>query len=292
MLDRVVELEAELADVGDAQRQRRHARHLEVPRAKERERLPRDVILDQGLEQLPGARACESEDAVALGFVVELHRAVVRQMPLEPGVVVQLRGRCGDHIEALRLGTGDRHVALDPAARPAHLRQRDSPDRREAVGTETIEESLRARTRDAVLGEARLVEHAHRRAHGPALLADRLVPVSPPHGVLVSVAVAARTTAAAPSRTGSPSRRLARTARRAGRPASAAARRRAPPPGSGSRTRVRRRRSPAGRGTTPTARTRRSGGRRAPTCCRSAGRRRSTRLRSARRRPRRRCRRC
>ncbi len=103
--------------------------------------------------------------------------------PLE--VVALGRGR-RHHVEAILREPGYRDVTLDAAPGRAHLCQRHSADRaRQCIRAQAVEESLRARSRDFVLGKARLVEHPDGRSNGSALLPDGGVPVPPMEGVLV-----------------------------------------------------------------------------------------------------------
>ena len=94
-------------------------------------------------------------------------------------MVVRLGGRRGHDVEPIAVEAGHRHIALDPAARRAHLREAHASRLgRQAVRAEPVEPFLGARAGDLVLREARLVEHADRRPHGSALLADSLEPVA------------------------------------------------------------------------------------------------------------------
>ena len=106
---------------------------------------------------------------------------------------MQLGRGCRDEIEAVLLVACHRQVAFDPAARPAHLRERDQAGlAREGVRAEPVEQAFRAGAGEAVLGEARLVEQAGAGTDCAALLADRVEPVPAPERVFVPAHAVAR----------------------------------------------------------------------------------------------------
>ena len=140
------------------------------------------------------------------------HRAVVGRVPLDPGQIVGLGRRRRDDVEAVRLEARDGQVALDPAPRRQHLRQGRSAQR--SAGSRFAHSRSRNASApgpgDQELREARLVEHADRRAHRTALLADRVEPVAAAERVLVagSLAVAGEPERPLPAEAGAHDRAL------------------------------------------------------------------------------------
>ena len=128
-----------------------------------------------GGQQLARVGSGEREHAVAGADVVEAHRAVVREVRLEPGLVVVL-GRGGrDHVAALVGQPRHGHVALDPAPRGAHLRERDPADLARAARSRTGGRGSASAPGPLSSNLAKLVWSSTPTAvaHRAALLADR-----------------------------------------------------------------------------------------------------------------------
>ena len=125
LLDRHVELPAELADVRDARGE--HAQRVDLDRAAagERERLVRHVVARHAREDVARARPPEAERRVRRGEVGDLRAAVGGQVvgvPLQVGHAVRA---ARDDAELLVAEPHHRQVALERAARREHRRVDD-----------------------------------------------------------------------------------------------------------------------------------------------------------------------
>ena len=169
-LGRAVELPAQLAGEGHAQRAHRHVADREVAHrhVAEVERVGR-----QRREHVAGARAPEPEARPARGHVAHAHRAVGRRVAADPREVVVAEGGAGHDREQLLLHARDGEVALDAAAGVEHLRVGDLPDAaRDAVVAQPLQVVGGARAGDLDLGEGGLVEERGALAAGDVLGAD------------------------------------------------------------------------------------------------------------------------
>ena len=125
-LGRRVDLPAQLADVGHAQRAARHVADVQRParacRAAPRWRGRRRC---SDADEVARQRAPHAQAAQRRGEVGEDDRAVVGQVAAHPGDVVAPDRAAGDDPEAVLAQARDRQVAHDPAARREHRRVDD-----------------------------------------------------------------------------------------------------------------------------------------------------------------------
>ena len=178
-LGRAVELPAELADVGDAQRR---GRAPPRPRALRRacrgsRAASRSAAAGSRAPSGPRGRGRRSGGDVLDGDVVAGVLA-------DPGEVVLAEGRARDDPEALLAEPRDGEVALDPAAAVQHLRVGDRADvAGDAVRAEPFEELGGALAGDLDLGEGALVEERGasrgRRACSAPIAGDQSRPAQP-----------------------------------------------------------------------------------------------------------------
>ena len=164
-----VQLPAELADVGHAQREARDVadRQLAGVHVGEVERRRR-----QRLEDLARPRSPESEACVRRGDVLD--RDVARRVLADPREIVLAEGRPGHDPEPIVGEPGDGEVALDSAARVQHRGVGDGAHvARDPVCAQPLEERSSALAGDLDLRERRLVEERRRLAAGDVLGADR-----------------------------------------------------------------------------------------------------------------------
>src|SRR5206468_12360631 len=124
-----VELPAELAHVGDAEREARDGAYRDLLRAHVAEGDIAEVGVGQRLEDLPRGRAPETEAREARGDVLDTRAAVLRELAPDPGGIVVAESRARDDAEAVLGEARDREVAFDPAPRVEHLRMGNTPDR-------------------------------------------------------------------------------------------------------------------------------------------------------------------
>src|ERR1700727_1602304 len=96
ILDRMMQLIAELPDIGESHDAAWDRRHVEIPDREEREHGARDVRAAKPLEQLARARTGKGEDADPGRDVLEGHRPIIRKVRLDPGEVVLLSRRRGN----------------------------------------------------------------------------------------------------------------------------------------------------------------------------------------------------
>jgi hypothetical protein len=179
VLDRVMQFVAEFAYVRNTKRSHRCHPDVHFLAAEEAKRLARTVGPGQGLQQISRAWTGDGQNPVVGRDIVELNRAVLRQMSFDPGEVVVLGSGGRDDVIVIIAQLRHREVALDSALVRAHLRKRHAAQRfRELVGTQVVEEFCSAGSGHLVLGEARLVEYADPLAHGAALRNDGIVPVA------------------------------------------------------------------------------------------------------------------
>ena len=183
-LDRMVQLPAELARVGDADSER--AAHAEVDMARRkpgealvRERRRRIGIDDERPQHIPRAGPGDGEDAPLGRDVPDLDPAELGALPRglldEEVVVVVLRGAGGDDVVVVLGEADDRGLGADRAGVGQRIGQVDAADARQLVAGQPVEEGGGARAPHAVLGEGGGVEQADALAHGLRLL-DRIWP--------------------------------------------------------------------------------------------------------------------
>ena len=179
-LDRAVQLPAELAHVGDAQREAGHAPDRELLRGHVRERVVRKVGRGERLQDLASAGPPEAEAGERGGDVRDVDGAVIRHVLSEPREVVLAERGPGDDPEPILLESRDGEVALDSSARVEHLGVGDPPHSAgDAVRGQSLEELGGSLTAHLELRERGLVEERCRLATGDMLGADRGRPVLP-----------------------------------------------------------------------------------------------------------------
>ncbi len=125
-------------------------------------------------QQRLALRPGDGEADQRLVEAVDAHRAVLRQVLLEPAHVVFLGGRRAPDHELLVARLGDGEVADQPAEFVEHRGQHDAALLRHAVGHQPVEEILRARARHFVFGEVGDLGDADALAHRAHLVADML----------------------------------------------------------------------------------------------------------------------
>ena len=169
VLDGAIQLPAELADVGDPQRETGHGAHGQLAGTHVGEC---QLLRRQRLEDRPGARSPEPEARVPRGDVLDLHS--IGCVHADPGEVVPSESRPRHDAEALLREPRDGEIALDPTTLVEHLRVRDRPDvARDPVVTEPLEEVGCLLARDLDLRERRLVEERSCGATSDVLCSDR-----------------------------------------------------------------------------------------------------------------------
>ena len=129
LLDRDVQLPAEIADVGDPRREHLQRPDLDRAAAREREALVRDVVAGDAREDVARARAPQPERAPRARLVADLRRAVLGEVVLEPLQVGHPVRAAGDDAEHVVGQAHDRQVGLEAAARGQDRRVDDAPDR-------------------------------------------------------------------------------------------------------------------------------------------------------------------
>ena len=220
VLGRRVELPAQLACVGDAQRQGGHRADPDLARAQVRER---EVVRAQPRQHLVRARAPEPQHAERRGDVAQAHGVALGQLAAQPGDVARARAAARDEQVALVGQSRDGEVADAATVVVEHRRVEDAADRAVHLArADAVEPLGDARPLGLDLDERREVEHADARARGQVLAADRRrpVPLRPRRAAPASrPAGAARrwrgTTARAPSRRSRSARRRDRGSARA-----------------------------------------------------------------------------
>ena len=136
-------------------------RHLHRAVVHELEGGVGHVLVDQLLQHLARLRAGDGQADEAHVIAVDLHRAIRRQVLLEPAHVIFLRLARAPHVEALVRRLGDGEVADQLARRVEHRGQHDAARLRHLVGHQARQEGLRARAGEAVLGEVGDLGDAH-----------------------------------------------------------------------------------------------------------------------------------
>ena len=173
LLDRDVELPAEVADIGDPGGQRPQRPDLDRAAGREREALVGDVVAGRTGQDLPRPRPPEADRAPRGCEVDDLRAPVGRQLvgePLQVGHAVQ---PSGDDAEVLVAEPHDRQIGAkaaapvqyrrvdDPAGGDVHLTHRDRLEPGQRAGPEHVE--------DAECGQ---VEERRARAHRQMLGTD------------------------------------------------------------------------------------------------------------------------
>ena len=172
-----VQLEAELADVGDPLRERRRAADLDRARGPEGKGLAGNVVARHRLEKITGRRPPQPDHRQLVGDVPDRHGCVgLADVQPEPAEVGVDGPGARDDPEALRLETGHRHVADDAAAVVEELRVDDRAGRAvDAVVTDALEQARRTGTGDLDLPERAHVDDAGALAYGRVLGGDEVV---------------------------------------------------------------------------------------------------------------------
>src|SRR5436190_2248565 len=178
VLGGAVELPAELADIGDAERPHGHVPDGDLVQRHVRELLVAEVCWGKRLQHIACPRPPDPEAGPLRGRVVDLDAAVAGNVAADPFAIVVAEGRAGDDREAIAGEARDGEVTFDPAAAVEHLRVGDLlrlagyP-----VVTQTLEELGCPGSLDFHLRERALVEDGHPIPRGLVLGADRRGPV-------------------------------------------------------------------------------------------------------------------
>ena len=178
---------AELAHIGDAQRAQHDTRHRDLAHMAEGEGGVRNIGLCRGGQHVPRARAHQRQRAPMLRHVPEAHTRAIGQVVADPGQVMGAEAGAGDDIEQFIRQARHGEVRLDAAARVEELGVGETARRLRHMGrADPFQRGCGIRTREFVLGEARLVEDANRLTHMGMLLAHMRKPVLPAHGIDVA----------------------------------------------------------------------------------------------------------
>ncbi len=105
---------------------------------------------------------------------LERHRAIVRQMALEPAHVIVFRDAGAYEQEIALAELGQREVADQLAVILQHGRERHAAGRRNAAGQQPVEPGFRPPALHRILRKARRLHQADAFAHRPGLRADRV----------------------------------------------------------------------------------------------------------------------
>ena len=187
LLDRHVQLPAEVADVGDPRGEHAQRAHLDVAAGGEREALVRHVVARELAHDLARPRAPEPERRPARGEVEDLRRAVLGQVVAVPLEVRHPVGAAGDHAEVLVAEPHHGEVGAEAAARREHRRVDDLAELHVHLAHRDLLHALeRARPDDVEDAERGEVEHRRAVAHREVLrVDDRRPPARVPLGLAV-----------------------------------------------------------------------------------------------------------
>ena len=133
------DLVAEVAGEGDAPDHRGGHAEVHVPDVHEPERLRRDVDAGERLKHLARGRPRDGEPAPAGPEGAELHRAVPRQVLVEPAQVVLLGGARARDEEAAPPEVREGEVADDLPVLLEHRRKHDAAFPRNPGGQDPVE---------------------------------------------------------------------------------------------------------------------------------------------------------
>ena len=175
VLDRDVQLVAELAEVGDAQREHRRVPEVQLPRAHVGKVGIGERRIGELREHVARARPAQIEHGPRGRLVVDRDAAVVRQVALQRRAVAHAQRAARDEVEPVGREPRDRDVGLDAAALVAQLRVDDGAGRPiQIVRREVLQQRERAGTAHLVLGERAHVDQGDTLAHRAVLGADRV----------------------------------------------------------------------------------------------------------------------
>ncbi len=159
VFDGRVNLPAQFAGIGDAQRQRRHTLDVQRTHAVEGEGGVRYVLLAQLLQDIACPRPPEAERRVLAAHVANVHGAAGGRMLANPGQVVRPHAAAGQNPEAVVLQAADGQVGHDAAAAVAERGVDHRTDRAvDAVGGDRLQEAQRPWPADLDLGKGAQVE--------------------------------------------------------------------------------------------------------------------------------------
>ena len=154
LLDRTVQLPAELAHIRDPQRLARHSRHLDLLSGQPAERLVGEIGAGERSEHLARTRPGHGQQTRRVGDVADGHILARLDVLVQP---VQVMGGADDRrveIEAVSGETADRHLTLDSAQLSQHVHQADTAvAARNPVGREPVEQNRGISTGHLELGE-------------------------------------------------------------------------------------------------------------------------------------------
>ena len=167
-----VQLPAELADVGDAERAHRRAGHVDLPGLEPGEGLVVERRLGHLAQDVARRRAREHQAAVVRRLVGDRHILAVPVLfqPVHDPEFVE----GGEHqVEAVVRQARAGHLGLDRALAVQEVAEHDPADlARRPVGDHAVEEGLRVRAAHVDLGEGGEVQDAGPFAHRLALCGD------------------------------------------------------------------------------------------------------------------------
>ena len=182
-----MQLPAQLADVGDAERADLGAGDAQRLPGAEGEGVVRQSGVADRAEYIARAGPHQREHAKIAGDVAQPGVHAVRDIALDPREVVGREAGAGDDVVGVVRDPGHGEVAFDAAAGVAHLGV-DQAARRpgHVVGADPGERSRGVAPFEHELGKRGGVEQGHRLARRPVLGADVVEPVVAAHGVVVA----------------------------------------------------------------------------------------------------------
>ena len=173
LLDRDVQLPAELADVGDPRGEHRHGARLDLAAGAEAEALVADVVAGQLTEDVARPRTPQPDGGVGRGEVDDLRGAVGRGPVGEPLAVGHAVRAAGDDAEPVVRQTHHGQVGPEAAALVEHRRVDHLAHRDVALGDHGRLDGVEgARTDDVEDRECGEVEEACALAHREVLRVD------------------------------------------------------------------------------------------------------------------------
>jgi hypothetical protein len=175
VLDRNVQLVAQLAEIRHPQRQDGGKGEIELARAHVGEVGVAERRVGQPREHVARARPAEVEHGLRGGEVVDRDSAAGGDVALDRRAIAHAQCTSGDEVEAVFREPGDRDIGLDAAAFVAKLRVDDGANRPiEIVASEALQQRECVGAAHFEFGERAHVDDGGTLAHGAVLVADRL----------------------------------------------------------------------------------------------------------------------
>ena len=184
---RHMQLPAQLADIGHAQRGDRRAADGNFAHRAEGKTRPRYVVVAYRRQHIARLRPHQRQHRVGRRNIGQARVQPGRDVRPDPGEIVRREAGAGGDVKPVGGQPRHRQVAFDAAIRVQHLGV-DQPARRpvDIVGADPGQRGLGVPALDHELGERALIEQADAFAHGPVFLADRGEPVLPAEAVFVA----------------------------------------------------------------------------------------------------------